>query len=125
MQSKSEVPERIWLTEFLDEKEPHLVMSDWLNPDVVSTQPGDYVSVRPHRKVAFVPESRVAAQLEEARQRAWDKAIDAARRAFDKLPGDSTSYHGNELVNAGAMERRVIAQLEAARNKKESHGQPD
>ena len=46
----------------------------------------------------------------------WDEAIRAARSAFDQQHGDSQAYHGNTMVNAGAMERRVVAALEAARD---------
>lgn len=57
--------------------------------------------------------------LDEAQRQTWDKAITAGHSAFDQLPGDSQSYHDNTMVNAGAMERRVVAALEAARSAEE------
>lgn len=51
---EKKVPERIWIREFLDGREPHLLMSDWRTPNTINTQPGDFVAVRPHQKIEYV-----------------------------------------------------------------------
>ena len=57
--------------------------------------------------------------LATVRAEVWDVAISASRSAFDQQPGDSQAWHDDTMVNAGAMERRVIAALESARGKVE------
>lgn len=53
-------------------------------------------------------------ELARVRGETFKAAIVAARTAFDRQAGDSQSYHDDTLVNAAAMERRVVAALEAA-----------
>lgn len=59
-------------------------------------------------------EAALTTVRQEERAAAFRDAITAARTAFDQQPGDSQSWHGDTMVNAGAMERRVVTALEAA-----------
>lgn len=85
--SKEEPPERIWLTEFLDEKEPHLVMHDWHTPNVVETQPGDFVGVRPHQKLPYVLASEIAAKDEEIK-RLEDLLSETTRKLIETIKAE-------------------------------------
>ena len=66
-----------------------------------------------------IEKQKVESLLATVRAEVWRAAISASRSAFDQQPGDSQAWHDDTMVNAGAMERRVITALESARGKVE------